>query len=77
MARRAEKGATLGPGAPGARRGKEIFRTAGKATILPGRVHEDILGQWRYLDALSSDLGKQDRSSIYGGFHVYERASAR
>ena len=54
-----------------------IFRTAGKATILPGRVHEDILGQWRYLDALSSDLGKQDRSSIYGGFHVYERASAR
>lgn len=58
--------------APGAR---VIFRTAGKDTILPGRVPPRILEQWRYLDQRSQELGRRDRSSIYGGFHVYERAS--
>ncbi len=52
-----------------------IFRTAGKPTILPGRVKEDILGQWTYLEEKSLELGAKDRSSIYGGFHIYERAS--
>jgi S-adenosylmethionine-diacylglycerol 3-amino-3-carboxypropyl transferase len=50
-----------------------IFRTAGKSTILPGRVTEDVLGQWNYLDGRSLELGQKDRSSIYGGFHIYER----
>ena len=50
-----------------------IFRTAGKETILPGRVSDDILGQWRYLGDRSAELGARDRSSIYGGFHIYER----
>jgi S-adenosylmethionine-diacylglycerol 3-amino-3-carboxypropyl transferase len=50
-----------------------IFRTAGTQTILPGRVHESTLSKWRYLEPLSAELGKQDRSSIYGGFHVYQR----
>jgi S-adenosylmethionine-diacylglycerol 3-amino-3-carboxypropyl transferase len=57
---------------PGAR---VIFRTAGKATILPGRVDDSILGQWHYLAIRSTELGKRDRSSIYGGFHVYELAN--
>ena len=59
--------------APGAR---VIFRTAGRDTILPGRVPAHILGQWRYLEQRSQELCRRDRSSIYGGFHVYERAAA-
>lgn len=50
-----------------------IFRTAGECTILPGRVKDQVLSKWNYLDVLSAELGKQDRSSIYGGFHVYQR----
>lgn len=50
-----------------------IFRTAGKSTILPGRVTENVLGQWNYLEGRSLELGQKDRSSIYGGFHIYER----
>ncbi len=57
--------------APGAR---VIFRTAGVHDILPGRVSPDVLVQWRYLDERSAELGRKDRSSIYGGFHIYERA---
>jgi S-adenosylmethionine-diacylglycerol 3-amino-3-carboxypropyl transferase len=49
-----------------------IFRTAGEQTILPGRVATDVLCNWRYLAERSSTLNKQDRSSIYGGFHVYQ-----
>ncbi|WP_421693626.1 DUF3419 family protein [Aestuariivirga sp.] len=59
--------------APGAR---VIFRTAGRDTILPGRVPAHLLGQWRYLEQRSQELCRRDRSSIYGGFHVYERAAA-
>lgn len=54
---------------PGAR---VIFRTAGEETILPGRVHDQILSHWNYLAPLSAELHAKDRSSIYGGFHVYE-----
>lgn len=50
-----------------------IFRTAGTETILPGRVDGEILHQWQYLEARSRELGERDRSSIYGGFHIYER----
>jgi S-adenosylmethionine-diacylglycerol 3-amino-3-carboxypropyl transferase len=55
--------------APGAR---VIFRTAGSETILPGRVNHSILGRWSYLKEISQELHAQDRSSIYGGFHVYQ-----
>ncbi|WP_244273450.1 hypothetical protein, partial [Pseudovibrio sp. POLY-S9] len=30
-----------------------------------------ILGQWTYEAAESARLNKLDRSSIYGGFHLY------
>jgi S-adenosylmethionine-diacylglycerol 3-amino-3-carboxypropyl transferase len=49
-----------------------IFRTAGNKTILPGRVDAAVLNKWQYLDEHSQELGRLDRSSIYGGFHVYE-----
>ena len=51
-----------------------IFRTAGRDTILPGEVHERTLSQWVYHRDLSLALTAKDRSAIYGGFHLYERA---
>ncbi len=53
---------------PGAR---VIFRTAGVETILPGRVPAPILDRWRYEEPLSQRLTKEDRSAIYGAFHLY------
>src|SRR5665213_3182871 len=49
-----------------------IFRTAGVETILPGRVAHETLSRWNYLAEESLTLGQQDRSGIYGGFHIYE-----
>ena len=48
-----------------------IFRTAGEATILPGRVPDGILSRWHYAEELSRELTLKDRSAIYGGFHLY------
>lgn len=53
---------------PGAR---VIFRTAAEPTLLPGRVHDAILDRWTYEADKSLELGRRDRSSIYGGFHLY------
>jgi S-adenosylmethionine-diacylglycerol 3-amino-3-carboxypropyl transferase len=53
---------------PGA---KVIFRTGGAEDILPGRVSPDILGRWAYDAEVSKRGSKQDRSAIYGGFHLY------
>jgi len=55
---------------PGAR---VIFRTAADERLLPGRVPSDILANFRYEAERSKELGAQDRSSIYGGFHLYVR----
>ncbi|OYY69982.1 DUF3419 family protein [Sphingomonas sp. 28-63-12] len=48
-----------------------LFRTAGVETILPGRVPEAILARWTYRAEDSLDYTKRDRSSIYGGVHLY------
>jgi S-adenosylmethionine-diacylglycerol 3-amino-3-carboxypropyl transferase len=53
---------------PGAR---VIFRTAAAERLLPGRVPDDVLGAWRYEEEMSRELARQDRSSIYGAFHLY------
>ncbi|MBA5779268.1 DUF3419 family protein [Stappia sp. F7233] len=53
---------------PGAR---VIFRTAAEPTLLPGRVSDTILKRWDYRTEESLEFGRQDRSSIYGGFHLY------
>ena len=56
---------------PGAR---VIFRTAGEETILPGRVPGAILERFVYDRQRCRELTAKDRSSIYGGFHLYTLA---
>lgn len=56
--------------APGAR---VIFRTAAERSVLDGRLSSALLDQWHYLAERSRELGVEDRSAIYGGFHIYER----
>ncbi len=53
---------------PGAR---VVFRTAAEPTLLPGRIEAGILGRWTYEAKQSLALTAEDRSSIYGGFHLY------
>ena len=50
-----------------------IFRTAGKETILPGRVSDDILSKWSYNSEQSKRWHERDRSAIYGGFFTYQK----
>ncbi|NSX57033.1 DUF3419 family protein [Parasulfitobacter algicola] len=54
--------------APGAR---VIFRTGGKDDILPGHVDPQVLSRWSYQANASAQGFKNDRSAIYGGFHLY------
>lgn len=54
--------------APGAR---VIFRTAAEKSVLDGRLSPALLDQWLYLEERSHELNLQDRSAIYGGFHIY------
>ena len=51
--------------------GRVIFRTAGKETILPGRIPDALLDQFTYDEERCKALTLEDRSSIYGGFHLY------
>ncbi|MFN4353120.1 DUF3419 family protein [Parvibaculum sp.] len=55
-----------------ARKGaRVIFRTAAEPTLLPGRVDDAILARWDYRAEESLAFTARDRSSIYGGFHLY------
>ena len=58
---------------PGAR---AIFRTAAEESVLPGRIPQALLARWAYDEAQCKAFTKRDRSSIYGGFHLYELKSA-
>lgn len=53
---------------PGAR---VIFRTAGDDSPLENALDKDLLNKFHYDPKASEDAVKRDRSSIYGGFHVY------
>lgn len=53
---------------PGAR---VIFRTAGEESCLPGKLPEAMLAEWEHDPARCRDWAARDRSSIYGGFHLY------
>ncbi|PRY80635.1 S-adenosylmethionine-diacylglycerol 3-amino-3-carboxypropyl transferase [Yoonia maritima] len=55
--------------APGAR---VIFRTGGTDDILPGRVADETLSRWVYQPKASARGFRNDRSAIYGGFHLYQ-----
>lgn len=55
-----------------ARKGARVlFRTAAVETLLPGRVPEELLALWDYRYEQSLDYTARDRSSIYGGVHLY------
>lgn len=56
---------------PGAR---VIFRTAADERLLPGRIPQSILDAFVYDADLCRALGRKDRSSIYGAFHLYTLA---
>ncbi len=56
-----------------ARDARVIFRTAGADSPLPRKLPAALLAPWTYLEAESRAFHAQDRSSIYGGFHVYTR----
>jgi S-adenosylmethionine-diacylglycerol 3-amino-3-carboxypropyl transferase len=55
---------------PGAR---VIFRTAGARSPLENDLVPELLDGWRYHEAASRRYLEQDRSAIYGGFHLYVR----
>jgi S-adenosylmethionine-diacylglycerol 3-amino-3-carboxypropyl transferase len=50
-----------------------IFRTAGADSPLPRKLPAELLAPWIYLEEESRAFHGRDRSSIYGGFHVYAR----
>ena len=54
--------------APGAR---IIFRTAGAHSPIEKNLPSDLREKFNYEIDLSNELFKQDRASIYGGFHLY------
>ncbi|BEV00373.1 DUF3419 family protein [Novosphingobium olei] len=49
-----------------------LFRTAAEPSLLPGRVDDALLSRWTYHADASLDYTRRDRSSIYGGVHLYE-----
>jgi len=53
-----------------------IFRTAAEDSILTGRLAPALLDHWHYQAERSQALNRQDRSAIYGGFHIYEKRPA-
>lgn len=50
-----------------------IFRTAGETSPLPEKLPPALLAPWLYHEWQSRVLHAQDRSSVYGGFHIYVR----
>ncbi|MFN3785599.1 MAG: DUF3419 family protein, partial [Thiothrix sp.] len=57
-------------GKPGTR---IIFRTAAAASPLETALPAELRNQFVYEQELSAHLFQQDRSAIYGGFHLYRR----
>jgi S-adenosylmethionine-diacylglycerol 3-amino-3-carboxypropyl transferase len=56
-----------------ARDARVIFRTAGPNSPLPRKLPVEVLAPWTYIEDESRAGHAKDRSSIYGGFHVYAR----
>lgn len=48
-----------------------IFRTAGKTSPLETKLPKNLLNKFEYREVQSKEFFKQDRASIYGGFHLY------
>ncbi|NBW86554.1 MAG: DUF3419 family protein [Planctomycetia bacterium] len=56
-------------GGPGAR---VIFRTAGEKSPVDPALPPDLLARFRYQEQRCRELHLEDRSAIYGMFHLYE-----
>ena len=50
---------------------KIIFRTASSAPPIESNLPADLRAKFHYEKEFSEELFKQDRASIYGGFHLY------
>lgn len=50
-----------------------IFRTAGEHSPLPEKLPPSLLAPWDTREEEGKAFHARDRSSIYGGFHVYAR----
>lgn len=48
-----------------------IFRTAGASSPIETNLPKNLREKFLYEEDLSKELFKQDRASIYGGFHLY------
>jgi S-adenosylmethionine-diacylglycerol 3-amino-3-carboxypropyl transferase len=48
-----------------------IFRTAGHSSPLEKNLPRELFEKFEYQEEFSKELFKQDRASIYGGFHLY------
>jgi S-adenosylmethionine-diacylglycerol 3-amino-3-carboxypropyl transferase len=51
-----------------------IFRTAGATSVLPRKLSAQLYESWEYREVESQELYARDRSSIFGGFHLYARS---
>jgi S-adenosylmethionine-diacylglycerol 3-amino-3-carboxypropyl transferase len=60
-------------GAPGTR---VIFRTAGEKSPVEAALSPELRDRFHYDRERSAELHKQDRSAIYGMFHLYEMLDA-
>ncbi len=49
-----------------------IFRTAGSASAIETNLPAELRTKFHYEKEFSEDLFRQDRASIYGGFHLYK-----
>jgi S-adenosylmethionine-diacylglycerol 3-amino-3-carboxypropyl transferase len=48
-----------------------IFRTAASSSPIKKNLPKSLFEKFEYQENLSKELFKQDRASIYGGFHLY------
>jgi S-adenosylmethionine-diacylglycerol 3-amino-3-carboxypropyl transferase len=60
-------------GGPGTR---VIFRTAGEKSPVEAALSPATRSRFSYNQERSAELHKQDRSAIYGMFHLYEMLPA-
>jgi S-adenosylmethionine-diacylglycerol 3-amino-3-carboxypropyl transferase len=58
-------------------RARIVFRTAANDRLLPGRIPDPILAAFDYDAEACREFCDRDRSSIYGGFHLYRLAGDR
>lgn len=55
----------------GGKNSRIIFRTAGASSPIETNLSKDLRERFIYEEKFSKELFKQDRASIYGGFHLY------